>query len=278
MSRTLDRLRDLAIPPSTEFELLVVDNASSDDTRAVVLDFAAGAHFRTRYVLETVKGLSQARNRGLGESSGELILFTDDDCLVDENWISNAVSLFSGDMVKVVGGRVDLHNRDHLPHSIKESPVAETLSSCSLVLGFIHGANMAFGREVVRRIGVFDVRFGAGTGLQSAEDSEYVYRACRNGIPVLYDPSLRVSHDHGRSGAGDHFAIMRGYSVGLGAVLMKYAVKGDFGLVRTAYWDLKSALRGWRADRRQWRWPLSRIGFVIGAARFLARRGSGSAS
>lgn len=277
LSRTLQSLRDLDISSPSGFELLIVDNSSTDDTMDVVKRFSATMPFDTLYVLESLKGLSHARNRGIRESSGDLIMFTDDDCLVDADWVKNAVTFFGNDMMKLVGGKVDLHNKDHLPLTVKESPFSEMLASPGLSFGFMHGANMAFGREIVRRIGVFDVRFGAGSKIQSAEDTEYVYRASTHGIPVMYEPSLRVRHDHGRNKLSEGYVIMRGYAVGNGALLMKYVLRGDFTLVRTVYWDFRSALRGWRADRKLWWLPLSKIGVVSGAARFILQERSKSA-
>lgn len=217
------------------FELVVVDNSSTDGTKGVVSKFAASAPFKVVYVSEEAKGLSHARNRGLKESSGDPIMFTDDDCLVDADWVKNAVGLFAGDPMKLVGGRVDLYNDAHLPITIKPSPTPDTLSSPGFLLGFIHGTNLAFGRGVTEEIGVFDVRLGAGTNLQSAEDTEYIYRAFKRGIPVLYEPGLRVLHDHGRTGPKEEYALMRAYAVGAGAMLAKYVLRGNFDLMRPIY-------------------------------------------
>lgn len=271
LARTLASVKRLDISAASGFELVVVDNASADDTKGVVSGFAASAPFEVVYVLERGKGLSHARNRGLKESSGDLIMFTDDDCLVDSAWVRNAVHVFAGDAMKLVGGRIDLYNDAHLPITIKPSPTPDTLSSPGSLLGFVHGANLAFGRGVMERIGVFDVRLGAGTDLQSAEDTEYVYRAFKHGIPVLYEPGLKVFHDHGRTGLIEEYALLRGYAVGEGAMLAKHVLRGNFDLVKPLYWDVRAALRGWKADRTRWRWPLSKIGLAVGVARYLLR-------
>src|ERR1051325_2688261 len=64
-----------------EFEVLVIDNNSTDHTRAVVAEFA-DAHPAPRHVLETKQGLDHARNRAIAEARGEIIVFADDDILV----------------------------------------------------------------------------------------------------------------------------------------------------------------------------------------------------
>uniref|UniRef100_UPI00286E8B15 glycosyltransferase family 2 protein n=1 Tax=Sandarakinorhabdus sp. TaxID=1916663 RepID=UPI00286E8B15 len=66
-----------------DWELVIVDNGSTDATAAVVADFAAQAGFRVVQVHQPVPGLSNARNAGVAAATGELILFTDDDCYVE---------------------------------------------------------------------------------------------------------------------------------------------------------------------------------------------------
>ena len=71
----------LQVFPPGQFEVLVIDNNSTDHTRAVVAEFAA-AHPAPRHVLETKQGLDHARNRAIAEARGEIIVFADDDILV----------------------------------------------------------------------------------------------------------------------------------------------------------------------------------------------------
>lgn len=251
------------------FEILCVDNGSSDETRSVVEEFSDIAHFRVHYLFEPIAGLSYARNCGLTSASGDLIMFTDDDCLVPADWINVAAQIFADDLFKLVGGRVELFNKGQPSPVTKTSPIRETMASPGQLFGFLHGANMAFGRAVVERIGTFDVRFGAGTQLQSAEDTEFAYRAVTHGVPVIYEPALVIHHDHGRTGKREIYHQLRGYSVGMGALLVKSLIAGRTDLVRPIYWDCRSALRGWRADPKDWRWPLSKTALLTGAVRYL---------
>src|SRR6185503_14772930 len=104
LDRCLQRFKET---PSDGLELIVVDNNSSDDTKAVVQEFAESASFDVRYIFEHRTGLSHARNRGIAEASGSIIAFTDDDCLVDHQWVSRILNEFSADRsLAVLGGRV----------------------------------------------------------------------------------------------------------------------------------------------------------------------------
>jgi len=220
-----------------DFELIVVDNGSSDDTAAFVRDFAATAAFPVKYVYEAKPGLSAARNAGIGAASGDVLLFTDDDCVVAPDWVKAAVKILSPDARRIIGGRIELYNSAHIPLTIKTSPIREELRDAALVRGFIHGANFAFGRSVADRIGLFDTRLGAGSTFRSAEDMDFAYRARRSGIPVSYEPEVLVHHNHGRTNETDWYDLMYGYSMGNGATMMKHLLLGRTDLAKTVYWE-----------------------------------------
>jgi GT2 family glycosyltransferase len=87
------------------FEVVVVDNNSTDKTREVVTDFAnAHADIAVRYVLELEQGVSNARNRGVKESAGEVICLLDDDSPPDPEWLAQLMEQFDDPSVGVAGG------------------------------------------------------------------------------------------------------------------------------------------------------------------------------
>ncbi|HEY8610218.1 MAG TPA: glycosyltransferase family A protein [Roseomonas sp.] len=269
LSRTLQSLLELDLPDGIAFELIVVDHASTDDTPAVLERFRAVAPFELRPLSQTKGGLSHARNRGLGAARGDLILCTDDDCLVSPDWVRVAIRLLSDDRCKLIGGRVELQDRSHLPLSIKTDLDQQVLRSEHELLGFMHGANIAFGREVVDRIGPFDVRLGPGTKLIAAEDTDFVYRAYIAGIPVRYEPDLLVCHDHRRTDEETYRRFTRGYAFGAGGMAMKHALAGRLELARIIYWDLAASFRNRRPGK-----PLRDVvgqegNMAAGALRFL---------
>lgn len=270
LARTLEAIAsmDLAGVPAP-VELIIVDNGSTDETRLVVADSQSRVPFPVHYLYEGRPGLAAARNAGILHAEHEVILFTDDDCLPARDWLLTTLRLFSSDLLQVVGGRVELYNPDHLGLSVKTSLVEDRLRGVGGLLGFVHGANLAFGRPVIDRIGWFDVRFGAGTYLKSAEDTEFVYRAFRAGLPVLYKPDLMVWHDHGRSGVRDWMRLTRGYCRGIGGMTMKHVMEGHTDLVRMVYWDMRAACREWRAAPKNWRLLRSKLSILGGAVRFV---------
>jgi glycosyltransferase involved in cell wall biosynthesis len=267
--RTLACVNAIDVPPGLRLQVVVVDNGSTDRTAAAVKNNTN--NLPIDYLLHEHAGTSRARNAGIAAATGDLIMFTDDDCLVPPNWVMTTVQLFGDDLLQLIGGRVDLHDPAHLPLAIKVTTEREVLSNASNLIGFMHGANFAFGRAVVDRIGVFDIRLGAGAGLGSSEDADFVYRAMRAGIPVIYQPEMRVSHDHRRVDPVEGFKQIREYSIGAGAMMAKHLLQGKADLVKMNYWDFRTAMRRWQADRKDWRWLYAKTGLIQGAVRYLCR-------
>jgi glucosyl-dolichyl phosphate glucuronosyltransferase len=92
LARTLDQMTRLAIPPDVTWELIVVNNRCTDATDAVVESFSARLPIRSGW--DSVPGAAHARNTALSLASGEFILWTDDDILVDEDWLEAYVRAF----------------------------------------------------------------------------------------------------------------------------------------------------------------------------------------
>src|SRR5262245_7107364 len=89
LERTLEQMQRLVIPDAVKWELLVVNNACTDNTNAVIDRFTG--RLPIRQLLEPRMGQSRARNTAIRESTGELIVWTDDDVLVDPDWLAAIV-------------------------------------------------------------------------------------------------------------------------------------------------------------------------------------------
>jgi len=214
-----------------DHELVVVDNGSTDRTRAVVEAWAA-AHPDVRYVLDPVPGLAHARNTALAAARGTLIVFTDDDVRPAEDWLDCVVAEFAGDPeLGLLGGRVLLAH-DGL-QAVSYQPSTERRRFTWPASGnFAIGANMAFRREVFECIGGFDERLGAGRFFAGAEEVDVFYRAMKAGYTQLYAPEAVVVHDHGRTTVQQACRMEFGYGKGLAACLVKHALAGDAVQVR----------------------------------------------
>lgn len=239
------------------WELVMVDNGSTDATRATIEAFRDRVAFPVRYVQEAVPGLSNARNAGLAAARGALIAFTDDDCYVDPQLLARTVAAFERrPELGYVSGRILLHDPDDYPATINESTEPRNFAPGRyLPPGAIRGANLGFRRAALDAIGGFDPRFGSGARFP-AEDIDAACRCSLRGWAGAYDPSIVVSHHHGRK-AADVAKLFRAYDYGRGAYHAKLllhdrapgaALRGWAGLPRrirtrpsTLWWELAGA-------------------------------------
>jgi glucosyl-dolichyl phosphate glucuronosyltransferase len=212
---TYNRCRDLPhalrsvaasiVPAATNWEVIVVDNNSSDETREVVQSFCrANPPGRFRYAFEPRQGLSQARNAGIREARGDVIAFTDDDVTVEPTWLENLTANLHSTQWAGAGGRV------HPPKDFTP-PQWLTLDGPMDVTGPLawfdrgnqagelrrapYGANMAFQRRVFEKYGGFRTDLGrCGDNLMSNEETEFALRLTSGGERLRYEPSALVYH------------------------------------------------------------------------------------
>lgn len=275
LARALATLSRVTPPPASGVEIIVVDNASTDHTPQVVERARETMPFPLLLLREEARGLGAARNCGLRHASGSIIAFTDDDCIVSEDWLSRIVAHFAGEAPPgLLGGRVELFNDAHLPMTVLTSMTPIRLAAEEHPGGLLLGCNMAFHRRLLDRIGAFDPRFGAGTPLIGAEDQDFIQRAQRAGFAVHYEPDVVLHHNHGRTTPAQAESLLRGYAFSDGACLMKHLLAGDRLALRLFYWRLASLIR---QARRPPAGPTGMPGFRLvwaylrGAGRFLLR-------
>jgi len=194
-------------PRNRRWEVVLVDNNSSDDTQRTIKEMVASFPVPLTYSFEAKQGQSWARNRGIRESKGQIIAFTDDDVLPSENWVASILEVFAEQNVVGVGGRILPAWEAQVPHWLEEKPnlwgylalmLSEHRKELHLPLideGKIWGANMAFRRSTFENLGVFDVNRGnKGKKFYRGDDTELVIRALAGGHRLLYDPRLVVYH------------------------------------------------------------------------------------
>src|SRR5262245_27749696 len=105
LALALRALARVSVPDGLAWELIIVDNNSTDETARIVREFAALSGLRVRYLFETRQGLSFARNTGIASAEGRIIALTDDDVLVEPNWIASIHQAFAEHEVACVGGK-----------------------------------------------------------------------------------------------------------------------------------------------------------------------------
>ena len=234
----------LAIKSQLDWELIIVNNGSTDQTRAVVQKAMATASVLIKYLEEVRPGLANAHNAGLAAAAGDIVAFTDDDCYPASDFLDQIWRGFSDPCVGYLSGRIVLHDRADYPAVINESTTPETFPARSFVhVGQVQGANMAFRRLALIEIGGFDPLFGPGS-LFNAEDADAAGRVSAHGWKGKYCPEILVRHHHGRK-AADFAHLWRSYDIGVGAYHMKVLLNG-----RRLSWFIRGAV----AVRRRILW------------------------
>src|SRR5579863_4847408 len=106
LSKALESAAASKLPPSYQWQVLVVDNNSPDRTREVVEDFAQHNPGRFRYLFESKQGKSNALNTGIREAEGDILAFMDDDVTVDPSWLYNLTSVLEDETWAGTGGPI----------------------------------------------------------------------------------------------------------------------------------------------------------------------------
>jgi glycosyltransferase involved in cell wall biosynthesis len=223
LARCLESLRHIIF--ERPWELIIVDNGSTDDTAAVIREFIRSTRVQAVYLFEPKPGKSTGLNTALRVAQGQILAFTDDDCYPAPDFLSQVWSAFDDPLVGYIGGRIMLHDPADHPMTINESMTPVTYPARSFVCaGCVQGANMAFRRKVLLDIGGFDPLFGPGA-LFVAEEIDAAGRASAMGWKGEYHPEVVVRHHHGRK-AADAAALWKTYAIGIGAYHMKLLLRG----------------------------------------------------
>jgi hypothetical protein len=218
-----------AVRSEQDWELVIVDNGSDDGTGAFLAALPPDT-FRPRIVkvVESKRGLATARNTGVRLARGNIIAFTDDDCYVSPDYIDALILAFASEpLVGFLGGRILLHDQSDLRITIQESEEYRTLAPRTFIdAGTVQGANMAFRKTCLDRIGGFDENFGVGSGF-ACEDIDAAAASLWAGIAGAYDPRPKVFHHHGRKTKSEEDALWCFYDKGRGAYYVKYILRRD---------------------------------------------------
>ncbi len=201
LRNVLRSLSEQVVPNNLEWEIVVVDNNSTDDTIEVVKDFGNDSSLPIKYIKEEKQGLSHARNRGILESKGKYVAFTDDDAITDRNWVTSLYEAFQKYGCDCVGGRIYLRFASEMPRWLKRELwgffgfLDHGHRAFEVIDEHIFGGNMAFSKEILNKSGFFNPNRGrTATVLIGGEELELLKRVKSAGGKIIYQPAALVYH------------------------------------------------------------------------------------
>ena len=206
------------------FDLTIIDQSTNDETETIVRRIGE-RDGRVRYQRMSKSGLSRAYNLAIASTTGPIIAFTDDDCLVPSDWIEKIVTAFEEqpDGELMYGQVVPAYpeNGGDVLTPLLRIDKPERLDRANGFRVFGMGANFAARRSLFERAGTFDEILGGGGPLKSSQDFDLAYRAYRRNAAILLRPEVIVRHD-GRREREDWPALLTAYGFGDGAFYSKH--------------------------------------------------------
>jgi cellulose synthase/poly-beta-1,6-N-acetylglucosamine synthase-like glycosyltransferase len=178
------------------FEVILVNNNSKDGSALIAKQFAQEHQGRCSYFVEPEQGPSPARNTGARSARGEIIAFTDSDCIPHEHWLRNISQAFDKPSIGAVAGKI-VGSRSansvetfHALFTLRGGPEEKVYESFSLNAGGFATANFAIRKDLFQKLGGFDESRSFG------EDHDLCARIYRSGHCIKYIPSGIVYHLH----------------------------------------------------------------------------------
>ena len=206
LAETLDSIAQLDTPRGIAWDVLVVDNNSTDDTRGVVASRSTAYPVPLRYLFEATQGKSNALNTGMRAAAARIIVFTDDDIRVPRGWLDATVRPllersdidYTGGPVRPIWGVVRpawLDERGNRGGTIAVKDHGSEPFVFEERLKTPLGVNMAVRRTLIERIGGFRPELGRnGKSLLGQEQAEFFYRSRSVGARGLYVPEMVLDH------------------------------------------------------------------------------------
>jgi glycosyltransferase AglE len=259
--------------PSDLLEIIIVDNMSEDNTRAIV-----GRYPVVLLEEKTARGPGAPRNKGIQAARGEIIAVTDADCRVKPGWIREGVRSLADHNADMVGGRVEfVFSPEKTVAEFCDAARAMDNERYIATMGGAVTANLFFKAHIFRKIGPFPA------GLRAGEDMSWTMRASSGGAKLVYEPKAVIYHPARKLKA----LLQKSFRVGAGSLIVhrerKRSLFSAFGDVvtfvlppRAVYIKdlVRKEKRGEREKRliRLW-WVvyLSNLAQVFGSVWFIAR-------
>lgn len=203
LSVTLAQLAQQQIRTSEDAEIIVVDNNSSDHTKKVVTEAIAASSVQIKYLFEPKQGLSNARNTGVNYTSGEYIIFTDDDADIPANWIDQYLAIIEKEQPECVYSKISVvwdrekpwwYSHRYRPFFV-ELDYGDNIINVRCINKEFFGKNFCIKKSTLIDLGMFNPKLGRnGSQLIAGEETLIYRRLIERSLKVIYIPNAPVGH------------------------------------------------------------------------------------
>jgi glucosyl-dolichyl phosphate glucuronosyltransferase len=243
LAKALESLAASELPKSVEWEVLIVDNNSSDQTRSVAESFCRRYPTRFRYMFEPRQGKSFALNSGIGEGNGNILAFVDDDVTVQATWLQELTGPLGDSDWAGCGGRIlPEPGFSPPPWLALQGPLSQLGALCAyfdqgdfpLLLNKPPvGTCMAFRREMFEKYGGFREDLGPHPGSElRSEDTEFGRRLMAAGERLCYVPSAVVYHEINENRVRKEFFLSWWFAFGRGFIRETRMIPGTTEILK----------------------------------------------
>ena len=202
--------------PKDQYEIIIIDNGSKDNTYNVIMDIIHNGNVDNRIIItrEPKKGAYMARNTGIKISKGDIIAFTDADCITDKNWLKELYKGFNPNNVGCVVGLINPYNGNTIVeiYSKNKEVLSQKQTLVSKFLPYGQTANVAYRKDVFDKIGLFDFEMMTGG------DADIAWRMqIYTDYKLVYESKAIVEHRHRTSFKG---FFKQQFRYGFGRILL----------------------------------------------------------
>lgn len=229
-SNLVGTIKSVLKNPVGRWELIVVDQSRSTAAHEALADACVLDDPRLVYEHVSTTGACRARNHGIAMARGEVLMFTDDDCLVPDDWLPRTLKYFEVDRYLDIffGGVTTPPSGDGWSYRFQPMwPGIVEPTYKHIYWRFGLASNMAVRRKAIDLIGPFDEMLGAGAFFTPGDDADYGYRAWRLGCRILTASEPEVVH-LGITRGGRASAL---HQIGFAAMSTKHVRCGDVALI-----------------------------------------------
>jgi len=172
--------------PKDKLEIIIVDDGSTDDTQEIIKKYPV------TYIYQSNSGPAKARNTGWRSARGEVICFTDSDCIPHKEWVKRLTNKFASEAIGAVAGSYEIASKKNLLAQCIHEEIIERHLRMPEQIHVFGSYNVAIKREVLERVGGFN----EGYRYASGEDNDLSYRILKAGYKICFARDALVAHYH----------------------------------------------------------------------------------